>query len=78
MIDTLGWILVEQGHDVKRGAELLAEAHQIAPKQGDIHYHLAYALNKNGQAAEAKRQLERLLASDVKFQAMDDAKALLK
>lgn len=78
VIDTLGWILVEQGHDVKRGTELLGQAHQIAPKQGDIHYHYAYALNKNGQAPEAKRSLERLIASGVKFSKLEEAKALLK
>ena len=78
VIDTVGWILVEQGHDVKRGMELLQQAHQIAPKQGDIHYHYAFALNKNGQVPEAKRSLERLIGSGVKFSKLEEAKALLK
>lgn len=78
IIDTLGWILVDQGHDAKRAAELLKQAHELAPKQGDIHYHLAVAQQKSGQEAEAKRTLERLIQSGVKFDAVDDAKALLK
>lgn len=78
VIDTLAWILVEQDHDPKRGVELLKKAHEISPKQGDIHYHLAVGLEKIGETAEAKRSLERLIASGVKFQAQDEAKALLK
>lgn len=78
VVDTLGWILVEQKHDAKRGADLLKQAHELAPKQGDIHYHYAVALNESGQKAEAKRTLEQLLQSDVKFEARKDAEALLK
>ena len=78
VLDTLAWILVEQGHDAKRGVELLKKAHEMAPKQGDIHYHLAVGLEKTGQTAEAKRSLERLIGAGTKFQSLDDAKALLK
>lgn len=78
VLDTLAWILVEQDHDPKRGVELLRKAHEIAPKQGDIHYHLAVGLHKTGQTKEAKRSLERLIGSGAKFQSLEDAKALLK
>jgi putative PEP-CTERM system TPR-repeat lipoprotein len=78
VIDTLAWILVEQNHDVERGAKLLQEAHELTPKQGDIHYHLAVALEKSGKTAEARRELEKLLGSKVKFGSQKDAEALLK
>ena len=78
VIDTLGWILVEQDYDAKRGVELLREAHEIAPKQGDIHYHLAVGLHKTGNDAEAKRNLERLIGSGTEFPSKEDAKSLLK
>ncbi len=77
VIDTLGWILVDMGVDAKRGAALLKEAHDLAPKQGDIQYHYAVALQKTGQNAEAKRVVGDLLKSGVKFEAVDKAKALL-
>lgn len=78
VIDTLGWILVEQKIDNDRGVKLLREAHEIAPKQGDIHYHLAVGLHQGGNDREAKRNLERLIGSGIDFPSKEDAKALLK
>ena len=78
VIDTLGWILVEQKIDNERGVKLLREAHEIAPTQGDIHYHLAVGLHQAGNDREAKRNLERLIGSGVEFPSKEDAKALLK
>lgn len=78
VIDTLAWILVEQDHDVKRGAELLRTAHELAPRQGDIQYHLAVALEKSGDAASAKRELQKLLKSGVNFGSKKEAEALMK
>jgi tetratricopeptide (TPR) repeat protein len=78
VIDTLAWILVAQDHDAKRSVELLRKAHEIAPKQGDIQYHLAVGQNKIGKKQEAKQNLERLIGTGSNFPSKDDAKALLK
>lgn len=78
VIDTLAWILVDEGRDVARGTKLLREAHELAPKQGDIQYHLAVALNKSGDKAGAKKELEELLATEARFGSRKDAEALLK
>jgi len=75
--DTLGWILVEQGQ-AARAVGLLRKAAESAPKSGEIGYHYAVALAKNGDKAAARKQLEAVLASGQAFPQQEQAKALLK
>ena len=77
VMDTLGWMLVEQGN-VARGLPLLQKASTQAPNAPEIRYHLAQALNKSGDKAGAKRELDKLLASTTPFAQADEARALLK
>lgn len=76
-LDTLGWILVEQGNTT-RGLPLLQKANSLAPEAADIHYHLVLGLVKSGDKAKARKELEQLLASGKAFNKIEDAKALLK
>src|SRR5258706_6402331 len=73
--DTLGWMLVEQGN-AKRGLEVLQKAVTAAPKALEIRYHLAQALAKSGDKAQAIAQLESIVASDSKFSQESGARAL--
>jgi putative PEP-CTERM system TPR-repeat lipoprotein len=75
--DTLGLILVDQG-STKRGLELLRRAAAKDPKSPEIQYHLAMALGKAGDKAQARRVLENLLAGDQKFPQREAAQQLLK
>jgi putative PEP-CTERM system TPR-repeat lipoprotein len=77
VMDTLGWILVNEG-EPERGLRLLRKATAAAPKQGDIHFHMAAALHRNGQTDKARRQLEALLGSDVEFSKRKEARDLLR
>jgi putative PEP-CTERM system TPR-repeat lipoprotein len=77
ILDTLGWILVEQGN-TSRGVPLLQKAVSLAPQAEDIRYHLAFGLAKSGDKTQARKELEQLLASGKNFQSIDQAKALLK
>ncbi|SFU47546.1 XrtA/PEP-CTERM system TPR-repeat protein PrsT [Pseudoduganella namucuonensis] len=77
IMDTLGWILVEQG-DAKRGLSLLQQASTKAPQAGDIRYHLAMGLYKSGDKIGARRELEQALAGGRSFAQADDARSLLK
>ncbi|SFU53016.1 XrtA/PEP-CTERM system TPR-repeat protein PrsT [Pseudoduganella namucuonensis] len=76
VMDTLGWILIEQG-DTARGLPILQKAHAQAPLARDIRYHLAAGLAKAGQKPAARQHLEQLLAGDTRFAQADDARALL-
>ncbi|GAB2860837.1 PEP-CTERM system TPR-repeat protein PrsT [Pseudoduganella ginsengisoli] len=78
IMDTLGWILVEQGGDVKRATQLLQQASTKAPQSSEIRYHLAMALFKSGDKAGARKEVEQALASNAPFSKADDARALLK
>ena len=70
-------MLVEQG-DTARGLPLLQKASSQAPNAMEIRYHLAQALHKSGDKAGARRELDKLLASDTPFAHADEARALLK
>ena len=74
--DTLGWILVEQDN-TKRGIEVLQKAVSAAPNHPEIRYHLAQALVKAGDKANAIDHLERIVAPGAKFSQEAQARALL-
>jgi putative PEP-CTERM system TPR-repeat lipoprotein len=77
VMDTLGWILVERG-DVPRGLALLQKAGARSPQARDIRYHLAAALFKAGNKTAARKELETLVAGDMRFAQADQARALLR
>lgn len=77
VMDTLGWLLVQQG-DAVRGLALLREASARLPGVPDIRLHLAKALIKAKQDAAARKELEFLLEKHKQFPQLDEVKGLLK
>ena len=84
ILDTTGWILVEQGN-TERGLPMLQKAVAIMEKDGaaapvvaQIRYHLAHGMAKAGDKAGARKELERALSSGNAFPEINEAKALLK
>jgi putative PEP-CTERM system TPR-repeat lipoprotein len=75
VMDTLAWILVGTG-DAARAVTLLREAHTLAPKARDIRYHLAAALAASGDKDGARKELDSLLAGDMRFAQADDVRKL--
>lgn len=74
-LDTLGWILVQQGQ-AQRGLDLLRKAVSKMPDQPELRWHLAYAHHKTGDTASARRELELLLNSGQRFAQQQEAAAL--
>lgn len=64
--DTLGWIKFQQ-KDAAGALTLLDRAHALQPRDGQITYHLALALNANAKRNEARGLLKSLLASNAQF-----------
>jgi putative PEP-CTERM system TPR-repeat lipoprotein len=77
ILDTLGWILVEQGN-TDRGLPLLQKATSLMPEVPAIRYHFAYGLAKSGDKTRARKELEQLFATGKNFSGIDEAKTLLK
>jgi putative PEP-CTERM system TPR-repeat lipoprotein len=77
VMDTLGWILVDQG-DAARGLAILQQASARATQAPDIRYHMAMGLFKTGNKDAARKELELLAAGDMRFAQADEARALLK
>ncbi len=77
VLDTLGWLLVEQGNTA-RGLPLLQKASGLAPNAAEIRYHLAVGLHKSGDKPGARKELDKLLAQNAQFPQIEEARALLK
>ena len=77
VLDTLGWILVEQ-ENITRGLPLLQKAASLAPDAMDIRYHFVLGLVKSGDKAQARKELEQLLATGKDFLKIAEARALLQ
>jgi putative PEP-CTERM system TPR-repeat lipoprotein len=75
--DTFGWILIQNG-EIDKGVPILRDAAAKLPDNGEVRYHLAAALLKSGDADNARRMLQTLLASGDKFDSVADARALLE
>jgi putative PEP-CTERM system TPR-repeat lipoprotein len=77
VLDTAGWSALQAG-DVDRALTLLADAQRRRPDDPAIRYHLASALARKGQTAEARTQLLAALGESPAFDGRGDAEALLK
>ena len=74
--DTLGWIMVTE-HDAANALPLLRQAGSQLPNNADVQYHLAAALEANGQADEAAPILRTVLAQQPSFAERPNAEKLL-
>lgn len=75
ILDTLGWILVQQG-DTARGIDLMQRALAVAPKSTTLRYHLAVGYAKSGDKPKARAMLDALIAAEEAFPQRKDAVAL--
>jgi putative PEP-CTERM system TPR-repeat lipoprotein len=69
--DTLGWIVLQEGYK-SVGLTLLRRAAASVPNDPTVLYHLAVALNMNGQRDGAAKLVTALLASTDQFAERDD------
>lgn len=76
VLDTLGWIVLQQG-DATRAIAVLRQAAKLAPASPDVHYHLGLALLKSGDKPGARQQLQQLLDGKQPFAQRAQAQALL-
>ena len=76
VVDTLAWILHQQGQD-DRSLTLLQEAVKKAPDLPEIAYHLAVVLEAKGRSAEARDVLRAALQTGKSFEGLTEARTLM-
>jgi len=73
VMDTVGWVLVEQG-DLDKALPLLREAAKALPDLPEVQYHLGVALARQGDAAEARRILQGVVDSKASAEVVSGAR----
>ncbi|NNE38041.1 MAG: tetratricopeptide repeat protein, partial [Gammaproteobacteria bacterium] len=76
IMDTLGWILVNQGK-IEQGQNLLFKALNLFPDSADIRYHYAYSLAEAGEEQKAISELSTILNDDNNFMERPAAEELM-
>lgn len=76
VMDTKGVLLIH-GDQAEEAVEVLRKANELAPDDLTIRYHLAWAMAKLGNDAQAREELSDLLAVDEQFPERDEAADLL-
>jgi len=76
VLDTLGWIQVQNG-DLETGLSRLREALALAEQVAEIRYHLAVALEEQGDIHAARTQLHQALQQRAPFAGRADAEQRL-
>lgn len=62
VMDSMGWITLNVAKDRSKSLQLLKRAFQLDPGNMQIRLHLAQSLAINGQKAEARHHIERVMA----------------
>ncbi len=75
-LDTFGWVKVKQG-DAQLALAVLERAIANATDSPAIRYHLGIAQLAAGRTRDGRDSLKRSLASGVRFEGIDDARAVL-
>lgn len=76
IMDTLGWILLEQGK-TDRAIDLLQKALSKTPDSAETRYHLALAFHRKGDNMRSENELKRVLNTGANFAQRQEAEALL-
>ena len=76
-IDTLGWILFQNGQ-IDSALTMLRDARLRVPANAEIRYHLAVVLAKAGRKSEAREELQVALSNQLSTEFHADAQELLK
>lgn len=76
VIDTLGWVLFQQGQ-IEQALPLLRDARLRSPGNPEIRYHLAKVLFATGRKAEARDEAREALKISDRFEGAADAQTLL-
>jgi putative PEP-CTERM system TPR-repeat lipoprotein len=75
IVDTLGWVLVQQGQ-LDRGLSLLRDARLRDATNPEIRFHYASALAMTGREAEARSELKEVLKGGATFGEIEEARKL--
>lgn len=78
VLDTLGWILVNDNNKAEEGVELLESAVRASGHVTEIRYHLAVGLERVGRTAEARQILTEIVNSEEQFLNRQEAEELLR
>ncbi|MEO8118240.1 MAG: tetratricopeptide repeat protein, partial [Rhodoferax sp.] len=77
-LDTLGWVLFNQGGQSDRALQLLRDARLREPGNPEIRVHLATVLAQAGRRAEAREELEAALKFNGGFEGKTEAEKMLR